>query len=78
MLEVGDFAIHGEEPYTFQYYNRSVHEKTSDGAGIFHGQAPAGHKDEESSSGDGSRNGEKAMMGKTSEATPHDHIEPTE
>ena len=23
MLEIGDFAIHGEEPYTFEYYNRN-------------------------------------------------------
>lgn len=24
MLEVGDYAIHGEEPYTFAHYNRSL------------------------------------------------------
>lgn len=23
MCEIGDYAIHGEEPYTFEYYNRS-------------------------------------------------------
>ena len=23
MCEIGDYAVHGEEPYTFEYYNRS-------------------------------------------------------
>lgn len=23
MCEIGDYAIHGEEPYTFEYYNRN-------------------------------------------------------
>jgi len=26
-LHVGDFAIHGEEPYTYAYYNRNVHDQ---------------------------------------------------
>nr|AGM18799.1 high-affinity ammonium transporter [Dibaeis baeomyces] len=27
LLEIGDYAIHGEEPYTFEYYNRSMIEQ---------------------------------------------------
>ena len=30
LLEIGDYAIHGEEPYTFEYYNRSMIEEQRD------------------------------------------------
>ena len=50
MLEVGDFAIHGEEPYTFAHYNRSL----LPGAGVNNGDTRGRAGDEENGSSDGS------------------------
>lgn len=47
-LEVGDFAIHGEEPYMFAHYNRDRIE------GINNGDTRHKVRDEEKGSSDGS------------------------
>ena len=54
MLEIGDFAIHGEEPYTFEYYNRNYRKV---GFGHEAKMARGGAGDEEQSSGDGNGHG---------------------
>ncbi|MCJ1408178.1 hypothetical protein MMC19_002251 [Ptychographa xylographoides] len=62
MLEVGDFAIHGEEPYTFAHYNRSLFE-TSNGRDYVRAR---GHPDSEKGSSDSN-----VIVGKD----PHDGSE---
>jgi Amt family ammonium transporter len=57
-LIVGDYAIHGEEPYTFAHYNRNLIEpvKSSDGENglirIISGKNPAGDSSEKLSAQD--------------------------
>lgn len=51
-LEIGDFAIHGEEPYTFAHYNR---DRIEPGMGINNGDTRHKVRDEEKGSSDGSR-----------------------
>jgi Amt family ammonium transporter len=48
-MEVGDWAIHGEEPYTFAHYNRSLLPQT-----INNGDTRKHAEDEEKGSSDGS------------------------
>ena len=59
-LEEGDFAIHGEEPYTFEYYNRNYRRI---GVGYEHGDKLGSDVER---NGDGSSNGkhEGVLMGK--------------
>ena len=61
-LEIGDFAIHGEEPYTFEYYNRKYVKGLPVGYEHEHRHGQ-GLGDEEKGSGEGSSN-EGVLMGK--------------
>ncbi|KAH0551048.1 hypothetical protein GP486_007599 [Trichoglossum hirsutum] len=55
-LMIGDYAIHGEEPYTFAHYNRNQRGKkhdVEDGLmGIITGKNPAGESSDKVSGGD--------------------------
>ncbi|MCJ1224340.1 hypothetical protein MMC12_000985 [Toensbergia leucococca] len=50
ILEIGDFAVHGEDPYTFAYYNRSL---LSDGHGLHGEPSRKNSSDPENNSGSG-------------------------
>jgi len=56
MLEVGDFAIHGEEPYTFAHYNRNMLGAGGEGGGLGINNGDTRHRvgDEEKGSSEGS------------------------
>lgn len=61
-LEIGDFAIHGEEPYTFEYYNRNYRKMH---VGYTHDGKMTGTDDEEKlggSGGDHSSNGHEGVL----------------
>ena len=65
-LEEGDFAIHGEEPYTFAYYNRTYKRIA---VGYSHEEGKMMDPEKGTSSGNGSNDG--VIMGHDPEA---DHI----
>lgn len=70
-LEIGDYAIHGEEPYTFEYYNRDF-KKLQIGYEHRSGKVVGGHDVEkmvgvvgvagEGSSGHGSSGGHDGVL----------------
>ena len=56
LLEIGDYAIHGEEPYTFEYYNRSMIEQ--------HGQENQNGNDAEKAMSGSGGSGSGVIVGK--------------
>ena len=64
-LEEGDYAIHGEEPYTFDYYNRDYRSLP---VGYDHqGQVLDVNKAGDGSSGSGTGNGRDLIIGQDPE-----------
>jgi len=69
-LAIGDYAIHGEEPYTFEYYNRNFRR-----VGYEHASPTDEEKAIQRLSGEGSGSGEGVIMGQDPDhAKPHDGV----
>ena len=78
MLEIGDYAIHGEEPYTFEYYNRNYRrvagfehpgQLTDEEKAIREVRASKDFRRHDGSSGDGSH--DAVIMGQDPNAGVH-------